>query len=413
MASTVENTKSEPRTLAEGGHDRLITVVRGAAMVIVVLAHTGFSVVKQNGRGITMVSDGVFIDLVSWSVAWVAAFFATGGAVSRRSGKTPIVQWWARRAPRLLMPYWFFAVIMVPIQFLLAATNPMGVCQNFGIKHALAWIVPPPPDCLGLVNIALWFLFIYIPIALFAPWLVKVYDSRFRWIAPVAALCILIVLDLGNATGAIGAAAIPSVVSLGTPHGILSLFHLFLFWSLCFYVGFIYADGYVARLGKWLLPAAIGLAALTAAMILVGPWPENVFGTWARGGNQFPPTLAWFFGFLAGSFFLIWLRKPIEAFSDRKVPEKIFDWLANNSLSILIWHMVPATILYWAARSAGILPELDGLPVALVQAVWFCLSFLMLIPVVNLVAPVEALSDRVGKDLEARVKHRRRLGPQP
>lgn len=414
--SPADTGAAAPRTLAQGGRDRLLTTIRAVSMMMVVLTHVAFSNVKPNATGIEPVADALPVDIFSWLIAWVAAFFATGGALSRHSGKTPLLRWWARRGPRLVAPYYVFIAIIIPIEFVLAYYEPLGICADFGIKQVVAHAVPPPAECTGMLGGPLWFLFVYVPLALFSPWLVKIYDSRLRIIAPAVAIGALLVLDLSVASGTIGQAATLGSSAFSAANALAYLAHLFLFWGLIYYAGFFYADGYLDNLGRKALYLALAFAALCAVMVLAGPWPGQVFGAWHRGGNQFPPTLAWGAAFLAWMFLLIWLRNPIEMLALRKIPGKIVDWFANRSLTILIWHMTAFTLLYWFVRSIGFLPTLDGLPVGVSRLIWTILVFAVTVPVVDLFYPVERWSDRAGKALERRYvsyKSKRNAPAQP
>ncbi len=368
--------------------------MRGLSMICVVLVHIFVVEVTAEGTGTQIPQGwkGWRLDLLSWGIVWVTCFFVASGALSRKTGNVPLVGFWRKRLLRVLVPYYVFVAILVPIEIFLWKAVPDGVCGDFSTKKILTWVMPLHEDCLGLAQGPLWFLQVFLPVALLSPLLARLYDSRFRWAIPVGTLFILGFFDFLwyserlDQVIEIGADSFDPVV------GFLFSFHVQLYWTLVFYFGFFYADGYVQRLGKKLLPLGLGFAALTFVMVRFGVWGGNVFGYTWEGGNQFPPTMAWMSGSFSAWFLIVWARDPIVNWSMRKRVAPVVDWLANRSLTLLIWHMIGYTMVYWVVRFSGLLPNFQDLPTFLERVLWLVLTLPVIVFLVNLFYPLEKTS---------------------
>lgn len=399
---------------AASGRDRLITAIRGFSMVAVVIVHVGFS--RIDGVHFSVLAPNVWLDIASWCLVWViGGFFMSSGALLKRSAEMPVLQFWRKRALRLLVPYYVFALIVVPVEYLLF-NKALGVCSDFGAQKIATWVGPMHMECLEAAQGPGWFLAVFIPIVLALPWLRRLYDSRARYWFPAVSFVALVGFDvfMFSQDGKFYFSAFVQNVANGgfNPAALaVTVAHTLLFWTIVLYGGFFYADRIPQRLGTKLLPLGLGLLFVMAALVTVGPYNENAFGfSWPGStGNQFPPTITWMLGTAGWFCVFMYLRRPIEAWSNGLRTGRVLDWCAKNSLTILIWHMTLYSFLYWALRFAGggdvsepgvFIGWLDSLPDGLSRPLWVASVWALLVPFVNVMVRVE---ERAMKLVDGRV----------
>ncbi|MCC7078201.1 MAG: acyltransferase [Acidimicrobiia bacterium] len=392
--------------LYEGrGEDRLITVFRGVSMILVVGVHIGMTEVSAAGTGLAAAFAGWYVDLFTWLIAWVSLFFLVSGALMRNADKIPYWAYVRQRLLRLLMPYYVYVAIMLPIEILLWKVFPQSVCGDFSMPKVLTWALPLHEDCLGLNQGPLWFIQVFLVFAVLAPFIVRLYDSRLRhWVVP-ATLVALGVFDYLWISGSWGR---PMTIGAATADDadllIFFVLHVHLFWFVVFYLGLYYADGYTKRLEGKYLQIGVAFTVLTFFLVAGIPgvvdalYPPRVFGyLWAErgGGNQFPPTLAWLTATLAAAFVALWARKAIVTWSWRPRVSPTIEWLFRNSLTLLIWHLVAYEIVYWSVRLLGGLPffedTLRGINPVLERIAWLALTAPLIYLLVTVFAPLERL----------------------
>ncbi|MBX7160029.1 MAG: acyltransferase [Acidimicrobiia bacterium] len=356
------------------GKDELLDVVRGLCMAIVITVHVGFAKINYMGTGLAIYVDSVWLDLVSWGLVFGLAFFPISGALSRRLSGVSLRHYWHRRAVRLLLPYYVFAVIMVPVELAIKHFGPAGnVCSNFNLKKIVTWIFPLHTDCLGLAQGPLWFLMTFLPIVLMAPIFLKVYDSKWRFRAIWIALGSLVLFDIGILTNTT-TLHLDNLIGQSSPDGTVLLVmtvHMLVFWSLQFYFGFLYADGYTTKLQQKhrLLPLSVALMGVCTVLVVSGLYAHNPWGWWkgtcadaSCDGNQFPATLAYMAGSVGAYLFLVWGRRGVVAFGRLPIVKPSVRWLSERSLTIMIWHMVGYEIVYWSLRGLGWMDEIESWP---------------------------------------------------
>lgn len=401
MAATETKPQHVDTPLYEGrGEDRLLTVFRGISMVLVVGVHIGWTQVTPKGTGSEPAFHGLVMDLMTWAIVWVSLFFVASGALMRNSDRIPYRVYLRDRLLRLLIPYYVFALIVLSAEVFLWKAFPESVCGNFSAKKAITWVLPLHEDCLGLAQGPLWFLQVFLVFAILAPFMVKLFDSKLRhWVIP-ATLGLLGVFDYLWLSGAWERPTTIGAATAGDIGPILWIvIHVHVFWFLVFYLGFYYAQGYTRRLEGRYLEIGLGLAGLTFLLVagipglFDGPYGPRVFGYLWDGGNQFPPTLAWLSGTLAASFIILWARKPIVTWSWRDRVSPVIEWLARNSLTLLIWHMIAYEIAYWTVRLLGGLgffeDTLRGFSPIVERVAWLALTVPLIVLIVNLFSPLE------------------------
>lgn len=356
------------------GKDELLDVVRGLCMAAVIMVHVGYGKVNPRGTGLSMYVDSVWFDFASWAVVWGLAFFPISGALSRKLSGVRLRTYWRQRAPRLLLPYYAFALVMVAVELAIRAFGPPdNVCANFNLKKVVTWIFPLHTDCLGLAQGPLWFLMTFLPIVLMAPVFLKVYDSRWRFRAIWIGFAALVLFDVGLLTNTT-TMHLDNMLGQSSPDGLLLLVvtvHMLVFWSIQFYLGFLYADGYTTKLEEKgrLLPLAVALMGVCTVLVVSGLYAHNPWGWWkgtcadvSCDGNQFPATLAYMAGSVGGYLFLVWGRRGLLWFGRLPVVKPSLRWLSVRSLTIMIWHMVSYEIVYWSLRGLGWMDEIESWP---------------------------------------------------
>ncbi len=389
---TTAETKAPARS---GGRDRLITAMRGLAMFAVTIVHIPLSYVSADGRSFLGIDAKYKVLWVSWIFAWVlSAFFAASGALSRTAGKrTTWRRYWWDRGWRLLLPYYVFAAVNLPLRFVVKAAAPEGMCGGWSLKHAVTWIVPGHPDCFGLPLGPQWFVMVLIPLVLAAPLMVRVYESRLRHVAFFGAVAVVLFMDVFRYSGAV-ALDLGNVTNYQKQQPLALLWlvgQLFLVWGTFFYAGFYYADGVVDRMRAKLLPLAGGLIALTVLLVAFGPWPLRMVGGAVRRnpGNQFPPTFAWLTANFAALLLCVRFRDVIERFTLRDRVKPVVDWFAERSYTVYLWHIMAFVAVYWAVRAGGLLPSVESVPALITQILWWLVTLAVLFPIVQLFYPLE------------------------
>lgn len=386
------------------GKDELLDVVRGLCMFFVITVHVGFAKINARGTGLAVYTDTFWFDLISWSIVWGLAFFPISGALSRRVSGVRLTTYWHQRAVRLLLPYYVFAAVMVPVELAIKTFGPTdNVCANFNLKKIVTWILPLHADCLGLAQGPLWFLMTFLPIVLMAPIFLKVYDSKWRFRALWISFAGLVLFDLGLLTDTT-TVHLDNLIGQSSPDGLLltvMTVHLLMFWSIQFYLGFFYADGYTTKLQQRgrLLPLSVALMGVCTVLVVSGLYAHNPWGWWkgtcsevSCDGNQFPATLAFMAGSVAGYLFLVWARRWIVAFGRLPLIKPALIWLSTRSLTIMIWHMVGYELVYWGLRGLGWTDEIESWPQWIQRPFFMTLVLALTILLVWIFYPLERVT---------------------
>lgn len=386
------------------GKDELLDVVRGLCMFLVITVHVGFAEINARGTGLTLYVDSIWFDLVSWAIVWGLAFFPISGALSRRVSGVRLTTYWHQRAVRLLLPYYAFAAIMVPVELAIRYWGPTGnVCSNFSLKEILTWILPLHADCLGLAQGPLWFLMTFLPIVLMAPVFLKVYDSKWRVRALWIGFGSLVLFDIGLISGKT-VVRLNNLIGQSSPDGMLLLImtvHLLMFWSIQFYLGFFYADGYTTKMQQKhrLVPVAVLLIGICTLLVVSGLYAHNPWGWWkgtcedvSCDGNQFPATLAFMAGSVGGYLLLVRARRWLVAFGRLPVIRPSLRWLSERSLTIMIWHMISYALVYWVLRGLGWTDDIATWPQWLQRPFYFALVIGVTLLLVWIFYPLEKVT---------------------
>lgn len=395
--TTAPTTTTTP-TATPPQRDRFITAVRAATLFTVVVVHVSFMVVLADGISIDTMDKYWGLPYVSWVFTWaMPSLFAAGGALALKAARGNPRQFVKRRFGRLMIPYWFFAATMLVVELALrgigeSACRPDGL----GAFRLLALVFPLPIDCVGFGSF--WYLTVFIPITLAAPWLARLYDRRhMHLLLPVGLFVATFVLDLAHK-------ATVDTIGVFPP---LFLLRVLVGWTFFFVVGFWYGDRYHERpdVKRWLLPFAIVATLGTAFLVLAVGYPKallaGIDATGRSAGNQFPPTGAYLLGGAAMFAWMLWARSWIIRASELPVLRPAVDWIDGHGYTIYIWHIVPYLALHGVLQALGVfatervpamgaeITRLRQIPVNLERFAWVVVDWLLLIPLVKLLHPVE------------------------
>jgi cellulose synthase/poly-beta-1,6-N-acetylglucosamine synthase-like glycosyltransferase/peptidoglycan/xylan/chitin deacetylase (PgdA/CDA1 family)/peptidoglycan/LPS O-acetylase OafA/YrhL len=291
--------------------ERWLDVLRGAALVRVVLYHT-------TGWG--------WLSLVFPSMG---VMFALAGSLTARSmANGPVVDVVGRRIRRLLPPLWVLAIIMVPLM-LLHGWNTIAIDEHD--KYVLNWpdlvfwifpILDPPSSSwtLGLdASLVLWYLRAYLWFVLLTPLLLRAFRARpvLTVVAPLA----LVALDgiLGSPLSEAG--------DIGS--GVLD----FCTFGACWVLGFAHRHGVLGR-----LHAGVLLLAAVTAVGLGGWWTATHPMDGSYDVNDIPLGNA----LISTGAVLILLRvsPSLEWLQRTPVLGRLVALLNARALTIYLWHNV-------------------------------------------------------------------------
>ncbi|MFZ2164055.1 MAG: acyltransferase [Propionibacteriaceae bacterium] len=297
--------------------NHLIDAARAASILVVVWAHCMlYQISLVDGRPkVTPWAPGPIWWFVSWVFMIMPTFFIAGGfghAISLNStppGPAGLALFLAQRGRRLVGPLVLF------ISFL-TVTSTLA-----------AWFWDAPAAILYSAQLCqlLWFLTVYLVVALIAPAMVRLHDRYGVWVMIVLAL----------------AAASVDAWSFAVNNYQLRNLNMLLVWPLCHQFGIAYQRGWWRRQPAWLSGASI-VAGIVGVVVLVFGfgYPASALGfANIPIANIQPPTLAMACLGLAQAGALGLLEK---AGFLRVIPPKLVRPLAvANALAVTLylWHI--------------------------------------------------------------------------
>ncbi|WP_262391691.1 acyltransferase [Nocardiopsis sp. CNR-923] len=345
------------------GRDGYLDLLRGVAIVRVVLLHT----VEVAWLSVVFPSMGVM--------------FALGGSLmasslDRRRGTTRVIR---GRLRRLLPPMWLMAVIALPLMSWesLAAGEPLPLSWE-----TLYWFLPlghPPSNGLeigGAFSGVLWYVRTYLWFVLLSPLLLRLFRLS-PWSVVAASMGAVFALDLF----AFESEGLLSSMLSGS-EGLLSSLVVYL---ACWLVGFAHNDGLLSRMSVWVA------VSLSTALAAVGLWwslrdePEIEFASLTLYDSAVLNTL------LSVAFIIVLLRvRPGAGLLQRGA------WLRGLSrrlnaraVTVYLWHYPLLLVIWWLAENVEF-------------AEWFVSQTLALVTVEALLLLVAACVFGWAEDLAAR-----------
>ncbi|MDH3958619.1 MAG: acyltransferase [Actinomycetota bacterium] len=245
--------------------DRVLDLMRAAALTLVVLGHATMGLVGWRPDG-PVVSNTLTVypwaAWATWGLQIMPLFFVAGGAVNARSwraGRAPYAPWLWGRVARLLRPVWAYLLIMAPLSALVSRVAPEG------------WSAP----LLGLATQLLWFIGAYVMVVALTPLAVAAH-RRSPLLGPMTLLGAIVVVDVAR-------------LGLDLP-SVLGLLNFVTVWAFAAQLGLLFDDGYLRGPRGALLAAVAVLTNL--ALVSAGPYPTSMVGlTGEDFSNMAPPSL--------------------------------------------------------------------------------------------------------------------------
>jgi surface polysaccharide O-acyltransferase-like enzyme len=312
--------------------NRVVDLLRGAAILVVVLGHWLMAAVYLDPDGEMHRGDLLAISAwthpLTWMLQVMPVFFIVGGyanALSWRSAQakgTPYGGWLRARLRRLTIP-------VLPLMLFWAVVAP--VASALGVSGAslriasMASLVPT------------WFLAAYVVIVALAPATLHLWERWGWWSVSVT----------------IAAAALVDVVSIGGDLPWFGFLNYVLVWGAVHQLGYAWVDGALAGTRRRLTFAGFGFVAL-ALLVTVGPYSISMVGVDGFGINNAYPTrvtLA-FLGLFQGGVVLA--LEPVL----RRLASKRGVWIATifvnaRIMTIYLWHLTALGLVVATSLAAG------------------------------------------------------------
>lgn len=351
--------------------DRFVDLVRAVSIVVVVLGHWTMAALERTADGGLRVGNVLetttWLHPATWLFQVMPLFFFAAGFTNalalRRPGR--VRAFLVGRVERVTRPSLvLIGVWLVLCAGLVAAGVDGGLVDAAGQNAAMI----------------LWFLAVYLLLALVAPVQVRVH-RRAPWLLVAVLPVLALLLDRTQHTAWAGLGFLNYLVVFGFAQE----------------VGMLYAGG---RLTRW--PRRVWLAAAAAAVALlvllttVGPYPVSMISLPGQElSNMLPPSVCVVLvGVLQISLFL-WARPVLTRWLAGERP-----WLAvvlvNRSvMTIFLWHLTGFVVAAAVLLGAGLpLPEPGTGAWWAHKLLWVALAAVVTVLLVRVFSPLEWLPSR-------------------
>ena len=319
---------------ARAERDRFVDLVRAVSIVVVVLGHWTMAALQRGEDGALRVGNimevATWLHPATWLFQVMPLFFFAAGFTNalalRRPGR--VRAFLVGRVERVTRPSLvLIGVWLVLCAVLIAVGVDQGLVAAAGQNAAMI----------------LWFLAVYLLLALVAPVQVQVH-RRAPWLLVAVLPVLALLLDRTQ----------------HTPWAGLGFLNYLFVFGFAQEVGMLYADGRLSRWHRWVWPAgaatAVGLLVLLTS---VGPYPVSMISLPGQEmSNMLPPSVCVILvGTLQICLFL-WARPALTRWLSRERP-----WLAvvlvNRSvMTIFLWHLTGFVIVAAVLLGIGLpLPE--------------------------------------------------------
>jgi len=293
--------------------DRVLDLLRAAALSVVVLGHATMGLVGWRPEGPVVgntLTVYAWAPWATWALQIMPLFFVAGGAVNARSwrtGRDSYAPWMWRRVQRLLRPVWVYLLVMAPLSAVVSLLAPAG------------WSEP----LLGLATQLLWFIGVYIMVCALTPLAVAAHE-RNPLLGPAILLAGVGLVDLARLGVGLGDA--------------LGLLNFVLVWAFAAQLGLLFDDG-LLRGGRGLVVAAAAVA-MNLVLITVGPYPTSMVGLPGESfSNMAPPSLVLALHALALTG-VVGAARPLLA----RLTARPRAWTATTTvnltaMTLYLWHL--------------------------------------------------------------------------
>lgn len=370
--------------------DRLIDFLRASSLVVVVLGHWLMAgvAVGADGRiaGVNALSTVLVLQPLTWLLQVMPLFFVAGGFSNLTT--------WRRQVARGGGDGGYPAFVRAR---LLRLTGPalvfVGVVQAGLILLRQAGLGAAEAELAGrLLGQPLWFLGVYVVVTALAP-AMAAWHAR----APVGAIVVL----------ASSAVAV-DVARVGAGAEAVGYLNLGLVWLIAAQVGFWYADGRLAGIGRrqwW----AVLVAAAGALVLLTGPgpYPLSMVGVPGELSNMSPPTVC-ILVLIVGQVAAVMLaRRRLQVWLADPRRWSLVVSIGSLAMTVYLWHLAVLVAAFGAVVWLGWLPPEPG-------SGWWWLTRPAWLAGLGLVLVVlSAAASGVRRRLTASTSRRGRAGPEP
>ncbi|MGB7979170.1 MAG: acyltransferase, partial [Candidatus Nanopelagicales bacterium] len=293
--------------------DRVLDLMRAAALAVVVLGHATMGLVGWRPDGPVVnntLSVYPWAPWATWALQIMPLFFVAGGAVNARSwrtGRDTYAPWLWRRVARLLRPVWVYLLIMAPASALISAVAPAN------------WSAP----LLGLATQLLWFIGVYVVVCALTPLAVRAHRAN-PLLGPVALLAGVLAVDIAR-------------LGLGLPPA-LGLLNFVLVWAFAAQLGQVLDDGLLR--GVRGLLAATGAVAANLALTGAGPYPTSMVGLPGETfSNMAPPSLVLALHALALAGAVGAIAPALARLADRPRAWTATTAVNLTAMTLYLWHL--------------------------------------------------------------------------
>jgi peptidoglycan/LPS O-acetylase OafA/YrhL len=305
--------------------DRYADFLRVASMLVVVLGHWLMTAVAWDGgrlagTNVLAVLPGLWV--ATWVFQVMPVFFVVGGFAnlravdSLRRGGGGYVEFLTSRAARLLRPVGAFVAVWIALPPLLALA---GAPQE--ATRVIAKLLPQP----------LWFLATYLVVVALAPPMVRLHRRFGPRVLGVLAV----------------AAALVDAARFSLHQPSLGYLNLVVVWLAVHQLGFLYADGTLARWsrGRLLAMAAAGLGAL-ALLVGSGAYPPSMVTLpGATESNMNPPTVCMLALAVWQVALVMLARGPVTAWLTRARVWAGVVAAGSLAMTVYLWQMTALVAL--------------------------------------------------------------------
>lgn len=319
--STTTRTPLSPAALADAtpaSRNRVVDLLRGAAILVVCLGHWLMAAVHVDGDGALhragLLGQATWIHPLTWALQVMPVFFLVGGyanAISWRAARergTTYGGWLRARLRRLvlpLLPLMLFWAVVAP------AAHALGVSASTLRIATMASLVPT------------WFLAVYVLVVAVAPATLALWERWGWW----------------SVLGGTVLAGIVDAVSISQDLLLVGFLNYVLVWGTVHQLGYAWRDGALGSTGLRLAMAAVGLVGLLL-LVGVGPYAVSMVGVNGHGvDNSYPARVTLLFlGFLQAGVVMALEPRLQRLVAHRRV------WMATilvnaRIMTIYLWHL--------------------------------------------------------------------------
>ena len=363
-AARSQRARRDASVTESNGRDRFLDLLRASSIVAVVLGHWLVTDLFWSGGRIQLrsaLAEAPGLWPLTWAFQVIPLFFFVGGFANRRSwlsargrgeGYAAFVD---RRLHRMLAPT---AVLLLAV----VVCNVVQTRIEVPGLGAGAEILLQP----------VWFLGIYVMITALTPVTLR-WHARWHWRVVWVGLAVVGVVELLRMSAGVTWVAYANVLVV---------------WTLVHQLGYLYADGALARRSAMLLAVGGGTALV---LLTAGPYPARMVGV--PGDelvNMNPPTAALTALALMQVGLAVLARNPLNRWLRRPRIWTVVIALNLSIMSIFLWHQpVMAVVARVLAPTDLAHPDPPGLTWWLVRLVWFAGAGLLLAVIVLLVGRFE------------------------